>query len=48
MKVAQAISGQILANQISVLPVDVDQLPNYGSPHVMANFLCKAIPIKRL
>ena len=30
IKVAQAICGQILAYQISVSPVDVDQLPKYG------------------
>ena len=36
MKVAQVTCRQILAYQISVFPVDVDQLPKYGSVHVMA------------
>ena len=42
MKVAQATCGQNLANQVSVFPVDVDQLPKDGVIRVMA-CLCNAI-----
>ena len=48
MKVAQAISGQILAYQKSVSLVDVDQLPKYGAVLVIHYCLCTTVFIKDL
>ena len=40
--------GKILAYHISVLSVDIDQLPIHGSPRVTAYCLCMAIFTKGL
>ena len=46
MKVAQATCNQILAYQIPVFSIHVDQLPKYGSVSVTAYCLCKATEVK--
>ena len=48
IKVARAICCQVVANQISLFPVDIDQLPKYGSARVKVYCLCMAIFIKGL
>ena len=42
----KASCGQILANQISAFPTDVDQLPKYGSASVTG--YCLSMPISYL
>lgn len=43
---AQATRGQILANQMSVFPVNVDQFSKYNVARVTAYFLCINVFIK--
>ena len=46
VNMAQATAGQILPYHASMFLVDVHQVPEYGSPHIMANCLCTAISFK--
>lgn len=48
IKVAQATYGQLLAYQMSVFHVDIDQSPKYGAARVIAFCLCNVIFIKGL
>ena len=46
---AKATCGLILANHISVFPIDLDKLPRYVGVRVMAFFcLCTAVFIKEV
>ena len=48
MNMAQGSQIQLLSTQISVFPIDVDQLPKCGSARVTASCTCKAIFYQRL